>query len=95
MAMVLAGGLLGLIALARSGSLLFYRAMPSRKRWRRSAGRRWSGTWLPVIGLLLLVPGPDGLGRATLDRGAAPSPSRLLQPQGYIQAVLEPRGGTP
>ncbi len=92
MGAVLAAGLLGLIALARTGSLLFYRALPSEA----GAAEVWptlARETVPIIGLLLL-----GLG---LTVGAGPAldqthaiATQMLQPQAYLQAVLKP-GGTP
>ncbi len=86
MATVLVAGLLTLIALARSGSLLFYR---SHGHAPTSAG---NGALLaelaPIAGLLLLV------GALTVAAGPAvgyveATASQLLQPYQYIHAVLK------
>jgi len=89
MGVVLAGSLLGLIALARTGSLLFYRTLPDTDVPEASPAR--AGDMVPLIGLLLL-----GLG-LTLGAGPAFDQARaianqILQPSSYIQAVLNPRG---
>jgi multicomponent K+:H+ antiporter subunit D len=87
LAVVLAGGLLGLIALARSGSLLFLRPGPETP----PAGVPTLAALAPLIGLLALavglavLAGPiQALTRATADQ--------LLQPYHYVHAVL---GGQP
>jgi multicomponent K+:H+ antiporter subunit D len=91
---ILTAGLLGVIALARSGSLLFYRADGLIERTgaagRSTIGPNW-GRLLPVIGLLLLCvalvvwAGPlSDYTRATAEQ--------LLEPGVYIRAVLgDPR----
>ncbi len=85
LALVLTSGLLGMIALGRSGSLLFFRAVPASP----PAAREPDGdaSTLPVVGLLALcllllaASGPAvSFCRATADQ--------LRHPQGYIQAVL-------
>lgn len=84
MAVVLVGGLLGLIALARSGSLLFYRAQPAQT----PAGPPASAfELLPILGLLALCLA------LTIRAGAASDFTRatadqLLQPYHYVHAVL-------
>jgi multicomponent K+:H+ antiporter subunit D len=92
MGTVLAGGLLGLIALARTGSLLFYRVLPSEAR----AAEPWPALvreTLPIIGLLLLGLGLTVGAGPALDQARAIA-AQMLEPQAYIQAVLNP-GGTP
>jgi multicomponent K+:H+ antiporter subunit D len=85
MAVVLGGGLLGLIALARSGSLLFYRPEGEAE----ALGAAPPGVWdlLPVIGLLALVLGLT-LWAGPISEAATATADQLLHPQGYIQAVL-------
>jgi multicomponent K+:H+ antiporter subunit D len=85
MAVVLGGGLLGLIALARSGSLLFYRPEAEPQ----TLGAAPPGFWdlLPVIGLLALVLGLT-LWAGPISEAATATADQLLHPQGYIQAVL-------
>ena len=83
---VLVTGLVGVIALARSGSLLFYRT--------HSTGEVLPALrmteWLPAAGLLLL-----GLGMTIwagpLAHYANATAAQLLDPQGYIDAVLGDR----
>jgi multicomponent K+:H+ antiporter subunit D len=92
MSAVLAAGLLGLIALARTGSLLFHRALPPETS-APETGPALAGETVPIIGLLLL-----GLG-LTIGAGPAFDQARAiadqaLQPQLYIQAVMNP-GGKP
>ncbi|QGU33623.1 monovalent cation/H+ antiporter subunit D [Thermochromatium tepidum] len=83
---VLIGGLLGLIALARSGSLLFFNV-----RGGGASAHLEAGATLPTLGLLslclalLIGSGPVfDLARATADQ--------LLDPSDYIHAVLRPIG---
>jgi multicomponent K+:H+ antiporter subunit D len=87
---VLTASLLSVITLARTGSLLFYRAEGSIERpgtsGRHGLGPNW-GRLLPVIGLLLLcvvlvvLAGPlSDYTRATAEQ--------VLQPAAYIDAVL-------
>jgi multicomponent K+:H+ antiporter subunit D len=85
MAVVLGGGLLGLIALARSGSLLFYRPEAEPQ----TLGAAPPGFWdlLPAIGLLALVLGLT-LWAGPISEAATATADQLLHPQGYIQAVL-------
>ena len=84
MGVVLVGSLLGMIALARSGSLLFYRAQPGQTP---ATSPGYYAKILPIIGLL-------GLCLAlTIWAGAASDYTRataeqLLQPSQYIHAVL-------
>ena len=92
MGTVLAVGLLGLIALARTGSLLFYRATPLET----DAAEAWPvlvREMVPLIGLLLLGLGLT-VGAGPMLEQARAIADQMLQPQAYIQAVLKP-GGTP
>jgi multicomponent K+:H+ antiporter subunit D len=85
---VLLGGLLGLIALARSGSLLFFRSAA----WTGSAGVATSSSPLgPAIGLLGLTLILTFWAGYWLAQATAIA-DQLLQPQLYIRAVL---GGQP
>ena len=91
MGIVLVAALLGLIALARTGSLLFYRVDPET-----TPAAPWPAIRAdiaPVIGLLLLVLGLTVGAGPALDQSRAIA-GQLLEPQRYIQAVLKP-GGTP
>jgi multicomponent K+:H+ antiporter subunit D len=86
MATVLTAGLLVLIALARSGSLLFYRTHAAGAA-PRSATPALAAELAPAVGLLLLV------GALTVAAGPAAefaqaTASQLLQPERYIHAVL-------
>ncbi len=89
MASILGTSLLGIIAMARSGSVLFYRAeAPSVDSPPVRDGTR-TRELLPATGLLLLClalviwAGPvDEFARATA--------AQLLQPEDYIRAVLVP-----
>jgi len=85
MATVLVAGLLTLIALARSGSLLFYRSHGHAPA--SPAAGALLAELAPVAGLLLLV------GALTVAAGPAAAyveatASQLLQPYQYIHAVL-------
>lgn len=87
MTLVLLTSLLGLIALARSGSLLFYRPHAAEDGTVPVTAPPVVGDAAPVIGLLLL-----GLG-LTIWAGPATDFARatadqLLQADGYIHAVL-------
>lgn len=86
MATVLVTGLLTLIALARSGSLLFYRTH-SAVSGSAGSSLAFATELTPVVGLLLLV------GALTVAAGPAAeyaqaTASQLLQPHQYIHAVL-------
>ncbi|HAS51224.1 MAG TPA: monovalent cation/H+ antiporter subunit D, partial [Gammaproteobacteria bacterium] len=90
MGAVLIAALLSLIALARTGSLLFYHVdteaaneAPASCTWADSA---------PVVGLLLLLLGLTVGSGSVLDL-AQDIADQLGQPQLYIQAVMNP-GGT-
>jgi multicomponent K+:H+ antiporter subunit D len=91
MGTVLIAGFLGLIALVRTGSLLFYRALPPEAT-APETGPALAAETVPIIGLLLLL----GLG-LTIGAGPAFDQARaivdqVLQPQLYIQAVMNPGG---
>jgi multicomponent K+:H+ antiporter subunit D len=90
MAIVLIGGLLGMIALARSGSLLFFHTLPRENKTAPAAASD-PAALLPIFGLLAI-----GLG-LTLAAGpihayASATAEQLLQPYLYVHAVL---GGRP
>jgi len=93
LAVVLVGGLLGIVALARSGSLLFFhiRGAGSGEPTHPPPAKDLPGASLPTIGLLLLclalLIGSDPV----LDLAEATA-GQLLDPAGYIQAVLKPVG---
>ncbi|MCG6897100.1 MAG: monovalent cation/H+ antiporter subunit D [Thiocapsa sp.] len=82
---ILTAGLLGVVALARTGSLLFYRAEAPPDA-PPIVGPNW-GRLMPVIGLLtlclLLVVGAGVLTDYTRETAG-----QLLQPGNYIRAVL-------
>jgi len=80
-------GLAGVIALARSGSLLFYRTQSSTEVL--PAPR--AADWLPAGALLMLLVGMVA-GADPLTRYATATATQLLTPQIYIDAVL---GGRP
>ena len=94
MSVILVTSLLGMIAMARSGSILFYRSQPA------AAGQRaplmeLSRELLPMTGLLLLCLGLV-IWAGPAHEFAHAAAGQLLQPQNYIQAVLGPvPGGTP
>lgn len=84
LAVVLGGGLLTLISLARSGSMLFYRSVPADQG---TPTRQLWAELVPAAGLMLLclllviAAGPvDSLSRVIA--------GQLMQPEIYIQAVL-------
>lgn len=85
MAVILFGSLLGIIALARAGSVLFYRAELVRPSARRAGAL--SLEVLPVIALLLLCSALVIRGAAVDDYTRATA-TQLLQPDVYIDAVL-------
>ncbi|MCU0809810.1 MAG: monovalent cation/H+ antiporter subunit D [Thiobacillaceae bacterium] len=82
---VLITGLLGVIALARSGSLLFYRTHSAHDP--ASLLRPTTGTLAPVAGLLLLVVGMT-IWAGPVSDYAADTAAQLRAPQQYIEAVL-------
>lgn len=91
---VLATGLAGMIALARSGSLLFYRTHTPHDATRASArsgsaplSAHDAAALAPVGGLLLLIAGLV-IQAGPLSDYAHATATQLLQPQQYIEAVL-------
>ncbi len=90
MTLVLLGGLVGMIAMARSGSLLFFRTLPL-KEGAASAAAPIASALVPVVGLLLLgvamtlFAGPIHIYVTSIAE-------QLLRPELYIDAVL---GGHP
>ncbi|MDO9386831.1 MAG: monovalent cation/H+ antiporter subunit D [Thiobacillus sp.] len=82
---VLATGLAGMIALARSGSLLFYRTHSPHGP--ASLTPPTAVALAPVAGLLLLVAGLV-IWAGPLSDYASATAAQLLQPQQYIDAVL-------
>ncbi|TDY02769.1 monovalent cation/H+ antiporter subunit D [Thiohalophilus thiocyanatoxydans] len=89
LAIVLGGGLLTIIALARSGSVLFYRSVPGDNpaEKRSQAARRLSTELLPVGGLVLLCL-VLVIGAGPVDAVTRTIAEQLLQPEIYIRAVL-------
>ncbi|MHB8760568.1 MAG: proton-conducting transporter transmembrane domain-containing protein, partial [Thiobacillus sp.] len=85
-AIVLTTSLFAVIALARSGSLLFYRTHSTPEVL---TGPR-PVEWLPAAGLLLLILGMVIWAGALADYGAATA-AQLLEPRRYIDAVLGDR----
>ena len=90
MAVTLAGGLLGLIALARAGSLLFFHTPPAEEGTPAPPPFD-AGALLPVFGLLALTIGLT-LAAGPLHAYASATAEQLLQPYHYVHAVL---GGRP
>ncbi|TCT21915.1 monovalent cation/H+ antiporter subunit D [Thiobaca trueperi] len=84
MGLVLTSSLLVVVALARSGSLLFFRAQGVA-----AAPPVTAGALLPVAGLLALCLALT-LQAGPLVRFTQATADQLLHPQGYIQAVLQP-----
>jgi len=91
MATVLSAGLLSMIALARSGSLLFFRPAAAETDAVVEQPLALARRTAPIIGLLLLGLGLM-LGAGPLTSAARASADQLLQPQVYMQAVLAPGG---
>jgi len=85
---VLVTGLVGMIALARSGSLLFYRTHTSHDPAVQTPPT--PATLAPVAGLLLLLIGMV-IWAGPLSEYATATALQLLQPQQYIGAVLGSR----
>jgi multicomponent K+:H+ antiporter subunit D len=83
---VLVTGLAGMIALARSGSLLFYRTRGAHDATPAPTAPTWA-TLAPVAGLLLLLIGMV-IWAGPLSGYATATAAQLLQPQLYIGAVL-------
>lgn len=90
MGSVLIAALLGIIALARTGSLLFFHVEPITAPNPPKLSMRTD--LAPLIGLLLLLLGLTIGAGPVLDQARAIA-GQLLEPQQYIQAVLTP-GGT-
>ena len=86
---VLTTGLVGVIALARSGSLLFYRTHTAHDPAMLTPPH--AAALAPIVGLLVLVGGLV-IGAGPLSDYAHATASQLLSPQHYIEAVL---GGAP
>jgi formate hydrogenlyase subunit 3/multisubunit Na+/H+ antiporter MnhD subunit len=84
-AVVLAGGLAGLVAWSRAGSLLFWETEGSAVSGSAAAVSRL----LPVI-VLVSISVPLTLFAAPITRYAEAAAVQLLAPQGYITAVLNP-----
>ena len=82
---VLVAGLVGMIALARSGSLLFYRTHSPHNLASLTAPSY--AALAPIAGLLLLVAGLV-IWAGPLSAYASATAAQLLQPQQYIEAVL-------
>jgi multicomponent K+:H+ antiporter subunit D len=83
MGVVLLGGLCGLVALARTGSLLFYRGEPVADA--APATDYWA--LAPVVGLLVLILGLTGFAGPLSDLTTAIA-GDLLDPAGQAHAVL-------
>ncbi|MDP2430417.1 MAG: monovalent cation/H+ antiporter subunit D [Pseudomonadota bacterium] len=87
MAVVLLGGLLGMIALARSGSLLFFRSMPLAEGESPPPAAPIAVALIPVVGLLLL-----GLAMTVfagpLQVHVTNIAEQLSRPYLYVHAVL-------
>ena len=90
MAVTLVGGLLGLIALARAGSLLFFHTPPAEEGTPPPPPFD-AGALLPIFGLLALTIGLT-LAAGPLHAYASATAEQLLQPYHYVHAVL---GGRP
>jgi multicomponent K+:H+ antiporter subunit D len=86
MALVLLGGLLGLIALARSGSLLFFNTPP------RDADAPFARVTAPLAPALGLLAPTLALTAGPLHALASATAAQLLRPYHYVHAVL---GGPP
>jgi multicomponent K+:H+ antiporter subunit D len=84
---MLVAALLGLIALVRSGSLLFFRSQADQTA-KSTAPASWE--LVPIIGLLMLTAGLTIWAGPASDFARATA-AQLLQPGAYIAAVL---GGT-
>ncbi|MBL8251473.1 MAG: monovalent cation/H+ antiporter subunit D [Candidatus Competibacter sp.] len=93
MAVVLIAGLFGVIALARTGSLLFYRAGSPESAVAPEDPSALAREIAPALGLLALGLGLTVAAGPLFD-AARSTADQVLQPQRYIRAVLEP-GGRP
>jgi multicomponent K+:H+ antiporter subunit D len=94
LSLVLIGGLLGLMTLARSGSLLFYRATdqwrPGLDHVRRTTPPAWAA--LGMISGLLALGVAMTLWAGPLSDYTQAMARQLLEPGAYVQAVLRPDG---
>ncbi|MGB2974013.1 MAG: proton-conducting transporter membrane subunit, partial [Candidatus Competibacter sp.] len=91
MTVVLVAGLFGLIALGRTGSLLFYRTLPPATPPALEESSELARELAPAVGLLLLVVGMT-VAAGPIAESAQATAAQILQPQRYIQAVIKPRG---
>jgi len=89
---VLITGLFGVIALARSGSMLFYRTHTAHDPAALTAPT--NAVLVPVAGLLLLVIGLT-IWAGPVSDYAAGMAAQLLEPRQYIEAVLRAAPGSP
>jgi multicomponent K+:H+ antiporter subunit D len=89
MGTVLGGGLLALIALARAGSLLFFRTLPAKRDAPPRVSPPLFGALVPVTGLLLLTLAMTILA-GPLHAHVYGIAAQLLEPHHYVQAVLPP-----
>jgi multicomponent K+:H+ antiporter subunit D len=89
---VLITGLFGVIALARSGSMLFYRTHTAHDPAALTAPT--NAVLVPVAGLLLLVIGLTIWAGPASDHAAGMA-AQLLDPRQYIEAVLGAAPGSP
>jgi multicomponent K+:H+ antiporter subunit D len=94
LSLVLIGGLLGLMTLARSGSLLFYRATdqwrPGLDHVRRTTPPAWAA--LGMISGLLALGVAMTLWAGPLSDYTQAMARQLLEPGAYVLAVLRPDG---
>lgn len=86
---ILVTSLLAIIALARAGSVLFYRAEAAPVG---EGGRLPLGELLPATALVLLC-GALVIGAGPVDEFARATAAQLLQPADYVRAVLGPAAG--
>lgn len=91
---VLLTSLFAIIALARSGSLIFYRTSGAEQPKERSGLGPLSREVTPAVGLLMLCLGLV-LWAGPLHDYARSMAQQLSEPHQYIQAVLPSTGGTP
>ncbi len=83
---VLVSSFMGLVAVARSGSLMFYRALPAKQVVRTSVGAL-SKELMPVISLLILCIMLVICAGSIMEFALATA-DQLLQPAAYIDAAL-------
>ena len=93
MGIVLSAGLMSVIALARSGSLLFFRPRAPEPSATLAASNTWtlSADLTPPVGLLLLCLALTIWAGPVSDYARATS-AQLLQPYHYVHAVLVGKG---